>query len=70
MIMGRTPIRACGPFLLALLLAACAEGTRPSAGESEQLNEAEAALNSAPDALSNIDEGVLGEPHNSAEPPL
>jgi hypothetical protein len=58
---------ACGPFLFTLLLTACAEDTRPSADESAQMNEAEAALNSAPDALSDIDANALGESSNAAE---
>ena len=61
------PNRACGPFLLALLLGACAEDTRPSADESDQLNEAESALDSAPDTLANIDESALVESEPKSE---
>ena len=61
MIKGRTPFRACGPFLYALLLCACEQDTRPSADEGAALDEAEALLNAAPDTLANIDENALGE---------
>ena len=66
---GRTPMWACGPFLLALLLGACGERTRPSAEESEQLNNAAEMLDAAPDALANIDENALSEPANNAVEP-
>lgn len=67
---GRMPYRACGPFSLALLLlGACGERTRPSAEESEQLNNAAEMLDEADNALADIDENALGEgPRNSAEP--
>ena len=63
---GRTPKWACGPFLLALLLGSCAERTKPSAEESEQLDNAAEMLDSAPDTLANIDGNALGEPANNA----
>ena len=55
------PYRACGPFFLSLLLGACGDGSRPSAAENEQLNNAAEMLNAAPDALANIDDDALGE---------
>jgi hypothetical protein len=58
---GRTPFRACGPFLLALLLGACGDSSRPSAAENEQLQNAADMLDSAPNALAGIDEQALGE---------
>ena len=60
------PHRACGPFLVALLLCACGDRSRPSAVESDQLNNAAEMLDSAPDALSNIDTSALNEPANDA----
>lgn len=66
---GRMPHRACGPLLFALLLCACGEGTRPSAAENEQLNNAAEMLDSAPDTLANIDDKALAEPEpNEASP--
>jgi hypothetical protein len=56
---GRMPNWACGPFLLALLLCACGDRSRPSAEESDQLNNAAEMLDSAPDALANIDDNSL-----------
>ena len=62
---GRTPYRVCGPFLLALLLSGCGERTRPSAEESEQLDNAADMLNAAPDVLANIDENALDDSGNN-----
>ena len=62
---GRTPYRACGPFLLALLLGACGDGSKPSAEENEQLTNASEMLDEADNALSAIDENVLAEPATS-----
>lgn len=59
---GRMPYRACGPFLLALLLGACGDGSKPSAEENEQLDNASEMLNEADNALSGIDDNLLGEP--------
>ena len=64
---GRMPYRACGPFLFALLLCACGEGTRPSAAENEQLNNAAGMLDAAPDTLANIDENAISEHRREAE---
>ena len=61
---GRTPLLACGPFLLALLLGACGDGSKPSAEENEQLNNASEMLDEADNALSDIDENLLAEPAN------
>ena len=57
---GRMPLLACGPFLLALLLCGCGNGTSPSAEENRQLNNAAEMLDEAPQMLSNIDENALG----------
>lgn len=58
---GRTPIVACGPFLLALLLVSCgSESSTPSPEQNRQLANADALLNEAPRSLSNIDENGLG----------
>lgn len=63
------PHRACGPFLLALLLGACGDGSKPSAEENEQLNNASEMLGEADNALSGIDEDLLRQPDgNSARP--
>lgn len=63
------PYRACGPFLLALLLGACGGGSKPSAEENEQLNNASQMLDEADNALAGIDDNLLGEPEgNSARP--
>ena len=53
---GRMLNRACGPFLLALLLGACGPETRPSAEDDARLNEAAEMLDEAPETLSNIEE--------------
>jgi hypothetical protein len=58
-IKGRMPFLACGPFLLALLLASCGERSSPSADENRQLDNAAELLNSAPGELANIDENAL-----------
>jgi hypothetical protein len=58
-IKGRMPYRACGPFLLALLLAACGSGTSPSAEENRQLDNAAEMLDAAPQTLGNIDGNAL-----------
>jgi hypothetical protein len=67
------PLRACGPFLLALLLAACGNGTSPSAEENRQLDNAAEMLDAAPQTLSNIDDNALGPDDgnsvNRDEPP-
>lgn len=66
---GRTLPWACGPFLLALLLAACEEGSRPSAAEDEQLNNAAEILDSAPSALEGVDDNALANAAGSDDPP-
>ena len=63
---GRMPHRACGPFLLALLLGACGDGSKPSAEENEQLNNASEMLDEAENALADIDDNLLVEPANTA----
>ncbi|MGI8704303.1 MAG: hypothetical protein ACR2JJ_00625 [Sphingomicrobium sp.] len=66
---GRMLPWACGPLLLALLLSACGEQTTPSAEEHEQLDNASEMLDSAPNALADIDDNSLGQPErNSTEP--
>lgn len=66
---GRMPFWACGPFLLALLVGACGERSKPSAEENEQLNNAAEMLDEAENALADIDDRLLGEPDgNSAGP--
>lgn len=67
------PYRACGPFLLALpllLLGACGERTRPSAEESEQLNNAAEMLDEADNALADIDENLLDEGGDNSTAPV
>ena len=54
------PYRACGPFLLAILLASCGDKSTPSAEENRQLDNAAEMLDSAPGELANIDENSLG----------
>ena len=63
---GRMSYWACGPFLLALLPCGCGDRSRPSAEESDQLNNAAAMLDSAPDALADIDGNALGSPDDNA----
>ena len=70
MIKGRMPLLACGPFLLALALAACGDRTSPSAEDKRQLDNAAAMLDNAPDELANINDQGLGnepQPVNTAE---
>ena len=63
------PRLACGPFVLALLLAACGDRSVPSAEENAQLDNAEEMLNSAPDALEDIDENAIDHAaDNEVEP--
>ena len=64
---GRTPQRACGPFLL-LLVAACSGGSSPSSADNRQLDEAANLLDAAPDELSNIDENALRESERGNAP--
>ena len=61
--MGRMPIPACGPFLLAiaLALASCSDRSAPSAEENRQLDNAAEMLDAAPNELANIDENSLGD---------
>ena len=66
---GRTPHRACGPFLLALLLGACGDGSKPSAEENEQLNNASEMLDEAENALADIDDDLLREPEGNSTRP-
>jgi hypothetical protein len=63
---GRMPYLACGPFLLAALLASCGDKSMPSAEENRQLDNAAELLNSAPDELANIDENALGTTEENA----
>ena len=66
---GRTPRWACGSFLMALLLGACGDSSRPSAEESEQLNNAEKMLDQADNELAGIEENTLdkSEPDPAAQ---
>jgi hypothetical protein len=67
---GRMPIRACGPFLLGLVLASCGDRSTPSAEENRQLDNAAEMLDAAPGELANIDENSLGPAEdNSASDP-
>jgi hypothetical protein len=63
---GRAPFRARGPFLLALLLAACSGRSTPTAEENRQLNNAAEMLDVAPNMLENIDENALGPTENTS----
>jgi hypothetical protein len=56
---GRMPYLACGPFLLALLLASCGDSSNPTAEDNAQLDNAAELLNSAPDELANVDGNAL-----------
>jgi len=58
---GRTTLEACGPFLLALFLAACDDRSTPSAEQNRQLDNAAEMLDSAPDILANVDSDMPGE---------
>jgi hypothetical protein len=60
MMKGRMPLPVCGPFLLALLLAACGTSTAPSAEQNRQLDNAAQMLDAAPSTLGNIDSNALG----------
>ena len=60
------PYLACGPFLLAFVLASCGDKSTPSAEENRQLDNAAELLNSAPDELANIDENALGPTEENA----
>jgi len=65
---GRAPALACGLFLCAAELASCGrESTAPTPEQNQQLTNADELLNSAPDALSNIDENGLGASSGKAE---
>jgi len=64
------PYRACGPFLLALLLGACGGGSKPSAEENEQLNNASEMLDEADNALAGIDGNLLRETDGNAAQPV
>lgn len=61
------PRLACGPFLLALIVGGCSDRTIPSAEENRQLDNAGEMLDSAPDALANIDENALGPAEAASE---
>lgn len=66
---GRMPHWACGPFLLALLLGSCGDGSKPTAEESEQLNNASEMLDEAENALADIDDNLLAEPGGKSARP-
>ncbi len=59
--LGRMPMLACGPFLLALALASCGDRSAPSEEENRQLDNAAEMLDAAPNELANIDENSLGD---------
>ena len=65
--LGRMPMLACGPFLLALALASCGDRSAPSEEENRQLDNAAEMLDAAPNELANIDENGLG---NSDDKPI
>lgn len=58
---GRTPLLACGPFLMLALLGSCGDRSTPSAEQNRQLDNAAEMLDSAPDILSNVDSDLPGE---------
>lgn len=66
---GRTPCLACGPFILASLLAACGDTSVPSSEENAQLDNAAEMLDSAPDALEGIDENAIDRPAGNEAAP-
>ena len=65
MIKGRMPTLACGPFVLALLLAACGDRTSPSTEENSQLDNTAEMLDAAPQTLGNVDSNPLGPADNA-----
>jgi hypothetical protein len=65
---GRMPYRACGPFLLALLLTGCDQPSRPSGAENRQLENAAQMLDRAPARLENIDENALEDFEPQSDP--
>lgn len=54
------PRLACGPFVLAFLVAGCGNRTAPSAEQNRQLDNAAEMLDAAPQTLGNIDSNALG----------
>lgn len=62
------PTPVCGPFLLALLLGACGQSTKPSAAEDERLDNAAELLDSAPDRLTAVDDDLPGQPQAGTPP--
>jgi hypothetical protein len=60
MIEGRMPYRACGPFVLALLVGACSNSTAPSSAQNRQLDNAAEMLDAAPQTLNAVDANALG----------
>ena len=56
---GRSPYRACGPFLCLLLLCGCGNSTQPTGEESRQLDNAAEMLNAADAELNSIDRNLL-----------
>ncbi len=63
---GRTPLLACGPFLLFALLGSCGDRSTPSAEQNRQLDNAAEMLDSAPDVLSNVDTDLPGDAANNS----
>ena len=62
---GRTPLLACGPFLMLALLGSCGDRSTPSAEQNRQLDNAAEMLDAAPQALGNIDSNALGPAGNA-----